>query len=77
MMGETRLRLTLRKVSLDVYLTISEMKNTDVGTESFVESDTDISVDIDDISAGNDDDLLTTEKTKKYQGEKINSSTSE
>ena len=58
-------------------MTISEMKNTDVGTESFVESESDISVDMDDISAGNDDDLLTTEKTKKYQGEKINSSTSE
>ena len=53
------------------------MKNTDDGTESFKESAFDISVDIDDISAGNVDDLLTTENTKKYQGEKINSSTSE
>ena len=51
------------------------MKNTDVGTESFEESESDISVDIEAISAGNDDDLLTTEKTKKYQGEKTNSST--
>ena len=77
MMGETRLRLTLRKVSLEVYLTIEEMKNTDGGTDSLDESDSDISVDIEDISAGNDDDLLTMEKTKKYQGEKTNSSTSE
>ena len=58
-------------------MTISDMKNTDVGTESFVESESDISLDIEDISAGNDDDLLTTEKTKKYQGEKIYSSTSD
>ena len=77
MMGETRLRLTLRKVSLEVYLTIEEMKNTDAGTESLEARDSDTSVDIDDISTGNDDDLLTMEKTKKYQVEKTNSSTSE
>ena len=69
--------MTLRKVSLEVYLTIEEMKNTDDGTDSLEESDSDISVDIEDTSAGNDDDLLTMEKTKKYQGEKTNSSTSE
>ena len=56
---------------------ISEMKNTDVGTKSFEESESNISVDIEDISAGNDEDLLTTEKTKKYQGEKTNSTTSD
>ena len=60
-----------------MYLTIEEMQNTVGGTDSLDESDSDISVDIDDISAGNDDDLLTMEKTKKYQGEKTNSSTSE
>ena len=69
--------MTLRKVSLEVYLTIEEMKNTDAGTESLEARDSDTSVDIDDISTGNDDDLLTMEKTKKYQGEKTNSSTSE
>ena len=51
------------------------MKNTDGGTESFEESDSNISDEIEEITAGNDDDLLTGEKTKKYQGEKTNSST--
>ena len=69
--------MTLRKVSLEVYLTIEEMKNSDDGTDSLDESDSDISVDIEDTSAGNDEDLLTVEKTKKYHGEKTNSSTSE
>ena len=66
--------MTLRKVSLDVYLTMEVIKNTEAGTDSLDERDSDISVDIDDISSGNDDDLLTIEKIKKYQGEKINSS---
>ena len=66
--------MTLRKVSLDVYLTMEVIKNTEAGTDSLDERDSDISVDIDDISSGNDDDLLTIEKIKKYQGKKINSS---
>ena len=53
------------------------MKNIDDGTESFEESDCNISDEIVEIVAGNGDALLTGEKTKKYQGEKTNSSTSE
>ena len=56
---------------------MEEIQNFEDDTESFEESDSDISDDIKDTSAGNDDDLLTMDKTKKYQGEKTNSSTSE
>ena len=77
MKGETRLRLTLRKGDPELYLTMEEIRNTEDGTESFNESDCEMSGDIKDISTGNEDELLTTQNTKKYQGEKINSSTSE
>ena len=77
MLGETRLRLTLRNGEPELYLTMEEIKNTEDGTESLEESDSDISDDIEVTSAGNDDELLTMDKTKKYQGEKTNSSTSE
>ena len=50
------------------------MKNTEDGTESLEESDSDISEAIDVTLAGKDDELLTTHMTKKYQGEKITSS---
>ena len=53
------------------------MKNTDDGTDSFDESPLNISDVIEEISCGNDDDLSTIENTKKYQGEKTNSSASE
>ena len=56
---------------------MEEIKNTEDGTESLEESDSDMSDDIEVTSAGNDDELLTMDKTKKYQGEKTNSSTSE
>ena len=77
MLGETRLRLTLRNEELGLYLTMEEIKNTEDGTESLEESDSDMSDDIEVLSAGNDEELLVTLRTKKYQGEKTNSSTSE
>ena len=55
---------------------MEEIKNTDEGTESLNESDSDMADDIENISAGNDEELLVTLRTKKYQGEKTNSSTS-
>ena len=66
--------MTLRHGELELNLTMEEMKNTDDGTESLEESDSDISEAIDVTSAGKDDELLTTHITKKYQGEKTNSS---
>ena len=75
MLGETRLRLTLRNEELGLYLTMEEIKNTEDGTESLEESDSEMSDDIKVPSAGNDEELLVTLRTKKYQAEKTNSST--